>query len=231
MGSSNDVLSAICFLNIAVPAFRDVMDVPLVVRRLHKPRKEVWLFLCLFHWYVNSMCRFDDSGCPWRISHLEKPMSKNLVTLQLCPSILKLIDDSKEEQRVIWKLKSNDQILKLTKCNHYVSLISWILQNGPTKKDNEVCRVTVRTYLLTRRGRIIKGEHHQNPKSWDENTIRVSTNLSLASLARPTNSLELVWDNRHPSREKDASTPQFCKWTKSVISNSRKRCFISAMTI
>ncbi|KAG5554385.1 hypothetical protein RHGRI_012048 [Rhododendron griersonianum] len=72
-----------------MPAFRDVMDVPLVVRRLHKSRKE-------------------------------------------------LIDDSKEEQRVIWKLKSNDGTLKLTKYNHYVSLISWILQNGPTKRDNEV---------------------------------------------------------------------------------------------
>ncbi|KAG5554388.1 hypothetical protein RHGRI_012048 [Rhododendron griersonianum] len=75
--------------SLAVPAFRDVMDVPLVVRRLHKSRKE-------------------------------------------------LIDDSKEEQRVIWKLKSNDGTLKLTKYNHYVSLISWILQNGPTKRDNEV---------------------------------------------------------------------------------------------
>lgn len=28
-------------INLAVPAFRDVIDVPLVVRRLHKSRKEV----------------------------------------------------------------------------------------------------------------------------------------------------------------------------------------------
>lgn len=32
------------FSLFAVPAFRDVIDVPLVVRRLHKSRQEVWFW-------------------------------------------------------------------------------------------------------------------------------------------------------------------------------------------
>lgn len=50
-------------MNIAVPAFRDVIDVPLVVRKFHRSRKEVWVSWILprvFHCLtlIHGVCLF-----------------------------------------------------------------------------------------------------------------------------------------------------------------------------
>lgn len=54
------------YVYLAVPAFRDVIDVPLVVRRLHRSRKEVLAHKTLLnpslHYSINNALYFFSNG-------------------------------------------------------------------------------------------------------------------------------------------------------------------------